>query len=127
MEHSESISKRQESLIAHLLTERTIDAACKKADVSASTYWRWMKEAPFLNEYRRAREGILENTVAKLQSLTYEAIDTLERNLHCENPSVEIRCATIILEQAIKGMEMLNLKARVEELEESLRREGSEE
>ena len=117
MNRSEKISAKQAGLIALLLTERTIDDACKKAKVSVSTYWRWMKEPAFLAEYRKARDGILENTVAQIQSLTSEAIETLRRNMNCKVPSVEIRCATIILDQSFKGVEIMSLQNRVEELE----------
>jgi len=121
MKRSGEISTKQQKLISLLLTERTIDAACQKAKVAPTTYWRWMREAGFLREYRNARRGILENTVAKLQSIVFGAIDTLERNLSCENPSVEVRAASIVLEQSIKGLEMLDLEARVETLESLLR------
>lgn len=76
-----------------------------------------MKDEGFVSEYRQARKGILENTVARLQSLTVSAIDTLERNLNCENPGVETRTAAIILEQGIKGLETLDLENRIESLE----------
>ncbi len=112
------ISTKQEKLIALLLTEKTIDEACKKANVNATTYWRWMQNEKFLWQYRKARRGILENTVAKLQSVTYQAIETLERNLNCENPSAEIRSAQIILEQSIKGLETLDIEKRLEMIED---------
>ena len=117
MQTTDDLSGKQEKLIALLLTEKTIDEACKKAGINVTTYWRWMQDENFLREYRKVRRGILENTVAKLQSVTYQAIETLERNLHCENPSVEIRCAQIILEQSIKGMETLEVENRIEQLE----------
>jgi hypothetical protein len=117
MKGTREISPKQERLIAHLLTERTVEGACSKSGVAVTTYWRWMKEDNFIREYRNARRTILENTVARLQGLTLDAIDTLERNLYCENPSVETRTATVILEQAIKGMEMLALEDRIETLE----------
>ena len=119
------ITNKQEKLIALLLTEKTIDEACKKAGVNVTTYWRWMQNEIFLRQYRKARRGILENTVAKLQSVTYQAIDTLERNLTCENPGAEIRAAQIILEQSIKGLETLDVENRIEMIElsiESMRR-----
>ncbi len=112
------ISTKQEKLIALLLTEKTIDEACKKANVNVTTYWRWMQSVKFLQHYRTARRGILENTVAKLQSVTYQAIETLERNLTCENPAAEIRSAQIILEQSIKGLETLDVENRLEMLEQ---------
>lgn len=120
MQTNDDISAKQEKLIALLLTEKTIDEACRKAGVNVTTYWRWMQDDTFLREYRKVRRGILENTVAKLQSVTHQAIETLERNLHCENPSVEIRCAQIILEQSIKGMEALELENRIEQLEDTI-------
>ena len=115
------ISNKQEKLIALLLTERTIDEACKKAAVNVTTYWRWMQDENFLKHYRKARRGILENTVAKLQSVTYQAIETLERNLTCENPAAEIRSAQIVLEQSLKGLEILDIENRLESVEESLK------
>jgi hypothetical protein len=117
MKRLSSISQKQEKLIAHLLTDRTIDGACRNANVAVTTYWRWMKDERFLAEYRRARRDILESTVARLQSITVNAIDTLERNLNCENPSVETRTASVILEQAIKGLETLDIENRIETLE----------
>lgn len=76
MKPSAKLTRRQEKLISFLLTERTIDAACEKANVAPTTYWRWMKDEAFLAEYRNVRRGILENTVAKLQSIVFSAIDT---------------------------------------------------
>ena len=111
------ITNKQEKLIALLLTEKTIDEACKKAGVNVTTYWRWMQNEGFLRHYRKARRGILENTVAKLQSVTYQAIETLERNLNCESPGAEIRAAQIILEQSIKGLETLDIENRIEMVE----------
>lgn len=117
MESSKRITAKQEKLISLLLTERTIEQACTKANIAVTTYWRWMKDRNFIQEYRGARRGILENVVAKIQSITFAAIDTLERNLNCENPSAEIRCAAIILEQSIKGVELLDVTERLEMLE----------
>lgn len=123
MKLSGKISAKQEKLIALLLTEKTIDEACLKGKIAATTYWRWMQNEAFLREYRKVRRGILENTVARLQSSTYQAIETLERNLTCENSAAEIRAAQIILEQSIRGLELLDIEGRVEMLEELLTKE----
>jgi hypothetical protein len=117
MQENDEISGKQERLIAFLLTERTIETACKKAEVAVVTYSRWMREESFLREYRTARKGVLENVIGRLQGITLAAIDALERNLTCENPSVEIRAAGIILEQAIRGLETLDVEQRLDALE----------
>ena len=76
-----------------------------------------MRDEEFLREYRNARKGVLENTVARLQAITFAAIDTLERNLNCENPSVETRAAAIVVTQAIRGLEILDVENRLAALE----------
>ena len=112
-----TISAKQERLIAFLLSDRTIEGACQRASVAVTTYWRWMRDEEFLREYRNARKGVLENTVARLQAITFAAIDTLERNLNCENPSVETRAAAIVVTQAIRGLEILDVENRLAALE----------
>jgi hypothetical protein len=63
---------------------------------------------------------VVERAVAELQAACGEAVETLKRNLTCENPAVEIRAAQIILEQGIKGVELMDLQERVERLEAML-------
>jgi hypothetical protein len=121
MKSFNKISARQERLIAYLLTERTIERACGKAKVAVTTYWRWMQNEIFLTEYRKTRRGILENIVARMQSLSFSAIDTLEKNLNCENPATENRAAQIIIEQSLRGLELLDVENRLEMLESLVR------
>jgi hypothetical protein len=44
-------------------------------------------------------------------------VDTLEINLACEVPSVEVRAALGILEHACRGVELLDLESRLAALE----------
>ena len=112
------ISGRQERLISFLLSDRTAEEACQRAGVAFTTYWRWMKgNEDFLREYRNARKRVLEGTVGRLQAVVHKAIDTLERNLNCENPSVETRAASIVVTQAIRGLEILDVENRLAALE----------
>jgi hypothetical protein len=46
-----------------------------------------------------------------------QAVETLGRNLACGRPTAENRAAVAILEQATRGVELLDLAARVEALE----------
>lgn len=117
MKDSMKISTKQEKLIACLVTEPTIDKACEKAGITTVTYWRWAQQDAFMKEYRKARRTIFENTIARLQSLTHEAVECLERNLHCENASAEIRAASIVLDLSARGIETLDLEERIGMLE----------
>jgi hypothetical protein len=103
--------------IAALLAEKTQTDAARRANVGEATLRRWMKNPKFLRLLRAARRSVLETAVGRLQQITSKAVETLERNLSCGNPGAEIRAAAEILDQAVKGAELLDLTERVQELE----------
>ncbi len=105
--------------MALMSTSTLIDAAAQ-AKVSEVTLWRWLQDEDFAKAYRAARRQVVERAVSELQAACGEAVETLKRNLHCEQAAVEIRAAQIILEQAVKGVELIDLQERVERLESLL-------
>lgn len=109
--------KNREKALAALLTTSTITDAARVAGLSHRTLTRYLEGDEFKREYRAARASIVENAVSGLQSAASEAVETLKRNLHCENPAVEVRCAQIIIENSIKGVEVTDLMERLERLE----------
>ena len=117
--HGEKLTRKQEQAIAALLSTPTLKDAAQASGVSEVSLWRWMQLPEFQAQYRTARRQIVERAVSELQAATGEAVETLKRNLHCEQASVEIRAAQIILEQAVKGVELIDLQERVEALEQA--------
>jgi hypothetical protein len=115
--HGEKLTRKHEQAIAALLSTPSIPAAAKVAGIGEATLWRWLQLPDFAAAYRAARRQVVERAVSELQAATGEAVETLKRNLTCENPAVEIRAAQIIIEQAIKGVELVDLQERVERLE----------
>ena len=118
--HGEKLSRKQETAIAALLSAPSIKAAAIEAGIGEATLWRWLQLPDFQAAYRLARRQIVERAVSELQAACGESVETLKRNLHCENPAVEICAAQIILEQAVKGIELMDLQERVERLEAML-------
>jgi len=111
---------RQERAIVALLAEPSIEAAAKTAEVSDVTIWRWMKLPEFRSKLRDARRAVVEGAIGRLQQAATEAVETLRRNLTCGTPSVEVRAAATILDQAIKAIELFDVVERVEQLEARL-------
>src|SRR6266536_55070 len=111
---------KQERAIVALLTEATLGAVAKAADISEVTLWRWMKEPEFKSRLRDARRAVVEGAIGRLQQAATQAVDTLQRNLTCGTPSVEVRAAIAILDQAIKAIELFDVVERVEQLEARL-------
>ena len=109
--------RREEAAIAALLAEPTIAAAARRAGVSESTLLRWLREPEFGSEYRAARRLVVESAIGRLQQTATEAVDALARNLQCGIPAVEVGAAKAVLDQAIRGVELLDLAERVAALE----------
>jgi hypothetical protein len=113
------LSHRQERAVAGLLSTRTIAEAAAAAGVSSRTLERWLSESnEFVAEYRAARRRVVEAAVSQLQNATGEAVDCLTRNLHCGMPSTEVRAASVILDHALKAVELYELETRLAALEE---------
>jgi hypothetical protein len=111
---------RQDRAIVALLAEPSIEAAAKSAEVSDVTIWRWMKQPEFKSRLRDARRALVEGAIGRLQAAATEAVETLRRNLTCGTPSVEVKAAATILDQAVRCVELFDLAERVEQLEARL-------
>lgn len=123
--HGEKQSRKEDAAIAALLTCSTLAEAARAAGVSEATLRRWMHEPEFSAQYRKARQQVVQQSIAVLQRATSAAVATLERNLGCAVPSVEVQAARVILEQAFKAAELDDLMERVEELERAAFQHGS--
>jgi DNA-binding transcriptional MerR regulator len=107
----------REKAISALLESPTITEAAQKCGLNEKTLRRYLDDAEFQKEFRAARRGIFEQNIIRLQLLHADAIDTLKRNLNCENPSVEVRAAQIVIEGNRKDFEMTDILQRLEALE----------
>ena len=107
----------KEKALNALLNTNSIADAAKACGLSEKTLYRYLEDEDFQKEYRKARRSLVERSIGQIQTATSEAVETLRRNLHCENPSVEVRAAQIILDAASKGIETLDILERLEILE----------
>ncbi len=110
----------REKALAALLESSSVTEAAQKCGLSQKTLYRFLEDDDFKREYRSARRQAFENSIAQIQSASGEAVETLRQNLHCENPFVEVRAAQIILDNAYKGIELLELMERIERLEDAI-------
>jgi hypothetical protein len=116
--HGEKLSRKEEQAIVALLQLPTLRDAASSLGISDVTLWRWLQRPDFMERYRAARRQVVEGALANLQQATSEAAATLQRNLTCGVPSVEIRAAVAILDQAVKAVELLDIEERVAALEQ---------
>lgn len=118
--HGEKLTRKQEQAVISLLTCSTIGEAAKNTGISEVTLWRWLQLPGFTERYREARRQAVGQAVAMLQQATGEAVETLREVMHdkASRDSSRVAAAKSVLELAIKAVEIEDLQAKVEELEQ---------
>jgi len=114
----------KEKALAALLECSSIADAAKSCHLSQETLYRYLREKEFVADYRNARRQVVENSITRLQQASGEAVETLRRNLSCKNANAEIRAAQIILDNAIKGVELVDVIERLEMIENAIETEN---
>jgi hypothetical protein len=105
--HGQKLSRKEEVLIAALLTEPTHAAAAAKAGVSEATLQRWLRMPVFQTAYRQARREVVEAAVGRIQAATGEAVNTLVSIAKSgARDGDRVRAAVALLEHAFKGFNL---------------------
>jgi len=107
----------REKVLLALIETSSIREAAERSGVGEATIYRFLQDKDFLSDYRSARRQTVESAIAQLQCATGEAVETLKRNLHSENPAIEIRAAQVILDNAFRGLETTDILQRLETIE----------
>ena len=115
----QKLTRKQESVIGALLAQPTIEKAAKQSGVSAPTIYRWLKEDDFRREYVAAKWQVVQQTIGQLQVASSLAVNTLQDVM--EDPETPTACkvssAKIVLDMALKGVEIEDLEMRLTSLE----------
>ena len=113
------LDARQERMILALLEHPTHEKAAAALGISTVTLWRATKKPEFAEAFRKARREAFSQSVARLQHASNAAVGTLLRVMtDREAPAASrVRAADVILQTALRGMEMEDIEVRVSELE----------
>ncbi len=109
----------RERALSALLSSGSIADAATRCGLNEKTLRRYLSDTDFQREYRAERRVVFEQNIVRLQSLHDGAVDALQRNLDCENPSVQVRSAQLIIEGCRKDFETLDILERIERLEQN--------
>ena len=123
--HGEKMTRKRELLISNLLTSPTIAQAAQAAGVSEATAGRWLKDAAFQARYQAVRRQVLERSMTILQQGMLGAVATRRSVMLAGDtpPSAKIQAAKIIIETALRSVEVETLEQRLVALEAALARQ----
>ncbi|MFC1866568.1 hypothetical protein ACFL0H_00285 [Thermodesulfobacteriota bacterium] len=119
------LSPKKSRAIAALLEEKTIQKAAASVGIGETTLHRWLSDEDFQTVYRGAKKRIVSHAISRLQNATGEAVDALTEILRDKDkpPSTRVTASKAILEFAMKAVELEDLQARVDEIENTLERQ----
>jgi hypothetical protein len=113
------LTARQEKALLALLTESSIREAATASQVGERTLYAWLKEPVFAEAYRQARKEAVSRALGRLQQVAAAAVDTLHAvTTDTEAPApARVNAAKIILELAVKAVELEDLEQRLSAVE----------
>ena len=120
---TEKTEQKQERAISALLQAQSLKEAASQAGISEATLHRWLKDEAFQIAYRAAKREVVNHAICRLQRSSGQAVKTLEDVMRDgESPATSrVSAAKIILEMALKGVEVEDLEKRITDLEKFVR------
>jgi len=117
----DGLTAPQERAIIALLNEQTVGRAAAAAGIGERTLYRWLKDMTFSRAYREARRDAFGQAIALTQRYAPLAVNTLAQVMMDNNApsSSKVAAATTILRFGREGIELDDLAARVEALEQA--------
>jgi hypothetical protein len=124
---SGKFSRKHEQAISALLTQPTLAEAATTVGVGEATLRRWLQQESFQAAYRQARREAVSQAVAHVQRVSGEAVETLRTIMHDDRKpsSARVTAARVILELAIKAVELEDLEVWIAALEALAAAKGS--
>ncbi len=116
-----ALTPPQERAIIALLNEQTVGRAAAAAKVGQRTLYRWLRDPTFSLAYRQARRDAFGQAIALTQRNAPLAVNTLAQVMMDDQApsSSKVAAATTILRFGREGIELDDLGARVEALEQA--------
>jgi hypothetical protein len=104
-------------LIPLLISLPTAQEACEKAKISRSTLHLWNQQEAFRDALQAAQDGAFEASLQQVKVNAGAAVEVLLLLMQTGKQDVRARCASLILEHAIRIKQVEELEKRLETLE----------
>lgn len=102
-----------------MIVSNGVNDATKKAGISRSTGYKYLKDITFKRIYRQYRTDLMQQTTAQLQNASIEAVNVLREIMNDPDvsPYARQQSAQTILTMAYKAHETTDIIEMVEDLE----------
>ena len=114
----ESLSRKQQEAIPHLVGARSLQEGCRKAKISKSTMFTWLKNPAFNFELQRVRQAMITESLERLKGGITEAIEELLTLTKAKEKTIKLRACQTILNLYLKVREADEFEKRLEKIEQ---------
>lgn len=117
---TDNLTPKQVKALTALLAGKSVEAAAKEAGVNPATLHRWLGEVAFKAAYHASRRELAQQGLGVLQAAVRAAVGTVVQIMQSTTApaAIRLRAAQIIIESAVKWLELEDLDARLHALEE---------
>jgi len=111
---------RKAKAVEALITCDTIEEACDAIGIGRTTMYRYFKDPEFDNELKSAKRQLMNRAVMKLQQTCTDAARALAEICRDKNApaSARVSAAREIINSSLRAIELEDLEARLERLEQ---------
>ncbi len=118
MAEKNALTTRQLLTINQILSSCSLEEARRKSKISKGTLYTWLKEEAFKAELSRQRNEITKEARFRLKSAISRAVDELVKLIDNEKADLKRLVCKDILDYAFKSIELEDIEARIDSLEE---------
>jgi hypothetical protein len=108
-----SLSPRQSRVISILVQARNIEDGAKRAGISKTTIYKWLRLPVFREELARQKNDIMQVGLENLKSQVEKAVSVLAALLDSESEAIRRYVANDILTHALKAKELQDIEERL--------------
>jgi AcrR family transcriptional regulator len=114
----EELTEEQAAALQAVLASRTMDEAAEAVGISRRSLYRLLEAPELQRALRQARAQQMAQAISRLQEEANQAVTTLGEILRNKQASAasRVRAAEAVLEYALRGSELLDIRAEMEEL-----------
>lgn len=110
------LTNRQLLAIPYLLNS-SVEEGCKKARVSRTTFYAWLKDDDFKAELKRQRNEIIQNALDRLKSAITKAVEELIKLTNAKREEVRRLACNDIITHTLKSIEVEEIEERLDKVE----------
>jgi len=112
-----ALTRKQIEAIPYLTMAKSIEAGCRKAKISKTTFYSWIQNTNFENELNRTRETVIREAIERLKGAITGAVDGLVELAGDKEKNVKLRACIELLHFHLRLREGQELESRLEKIE----------